>query len=93
MRKHRRRASAGAKGRLCHQGNLSGVLRFHGRGQVFNGSATVARRSNPMGRMLRAPSCECLMMKLESLKVSDRSALLPGSSFGLSDVSEGGART
>jgi hypothetical protein len=33
------------------------------------------------------------MMKIESLKVSDRSALLPGSSFGLSDISEAGART
>jgi hypothetical protein len=50
------------------------------------------RRSNAMGRKLRAPSCECLIMKLESLKVSDRSALLPGSSFGLSNISEGGAR-
>jgi hypothetical protein len=33
------------------------------------------------------------MMKLESLKVSDRSALLPGSSFWLSDISEGRAST
>jgi len=33
------------------------------------------------------------MMKLESFKVRDRSALSPGSSFGLSDISEGGVRT
>jgi hypothetical protein len=33
------------------------------------------------------------MMKLESIKVSDRSALSLGSSFGLSDIGEGGAST
>jgi hypothetical protein len=39
-----------------------------------------------------ALACECLMMKLESLKVSDRPALLPGSSPGPRDIRKGGAR-
>ncbi len=33
------------------------------------------------------------MMKLESLKVSDRLAVLPGSSLGLGDSGEGGTST
>ena len=47
----------------------------------------------PDGPYAPLPSCQCLMMKLESIKVSDRSVLLLGSSFGLSDISEGSART